>query len=112
MRKIEAIIRTTKLQDVKDALELAGYESLTVSDVKGRGKQKGIVQQWRGREYCVDLLPKTKIEIVVPEYNVEEIIDLIRKSAETGSIGDGKIFVYAVETAVRIRTGERDGDAI
>ena len=112
MRKIEAIIRTTKLHDVKDALELAGYDSLTLSDVKGRGKQKGIVQQWRGREYCVDLLPKTKIEIVVPEYNVEEIIDIIRKNAATGSIGDGKIFVYAIEIAVRIRTGERDGDAI
>ena len=112
MRKIEAIIRSTKLQEVKDALELAGYDSLTVSDVKGRGKQKGIVQQWRCQEYCVDLLPKTKIEIVVPEYNVEEIIDIIQKQAATGSIGDGKIFVYVVEMAVRIRTGERDGDAI
>lgn len=112
MRKIEAIIRSTKLQEVKDALELAGYDSLTVSDVKGRGKQKGIVQQWRGQEYCVDLLPKTKIEIVVPEYNVEEIIDIIQKQAATGSIGDGKIFVYVVEKVVRIRTGERDGDAI
>ncbi|MDD3042209.1 MAG: P-II family nitrogen regulator [Methanosarcinaceae archaeon] len=112
MRKIEAIIKPTKLHEVKDALEEAGFISITVSDVKGRGQQKGIVQQWRGREYCVDLLPKTKIELVVREKQVEEVIELIRDVADTGEIGDGKIFVLPVETVVRIRTGERDEDAL
>lgn len=112
MRKIEAIIKPTKLHEVKDALEEAGFVSITVSDVKGRGQQKGIVQQWRGREYCVDLLPKTKIELVVEEKQVEDVIELIRKVADTGQIGDGKIFVLPVETVVRIRTGERDKDAL
>ena len=112
MQKIEAIIRPTKLHEVIEALEIAGCESLTVTEVKGRGKQKGIVQQWRGREYCVDLLPKTKIEVIVSKERTEEVIDVIVKTAETGNIGDGKIFVYPVEGVVRIRTGERDGDAI
>lgn len=112
MRKIEAIIRPTKLHEIKGALEAAGCESMTVTEVKGRGKQKGIIQQWRGREYCVDFLPKTKIEMVVPEKYVEDVIDVIVKNASTGDIGDGKIFVYPVERVVRIRTGERDGDAL
>jgi nitrogen regulatory protein P-II 1 len=101
MRKIEAIIRPTKLHEVIETLEAAGFESL-----------KGIVQQWRGREYCVDLLPKTKIEVIVSEERTEEVIDVIIKIAATGNIGDGKIFVYPVEKVVRIRTGERDGDAL
>jgi len=106
MCKLEAIIKPLKLHQVKDALEEAGYPSLTVTDVKGRGQQKGIVQQWRGKQYCVDLLPKTKIEIVLPEDKVEE------STAYTGEIGDGKIFVIPIETVVRIRTGERNGDAL
>ena len=112
MYKIEAIIKPLKLHQVKDALEETGFPSLTVTDVKGRGQQKGIVQQWRGKKYCVDLLPKTKIEIVVSEDKVEEIIKIIQNSAYTGEIGDGKIFVIPIETIVRIRTGERNGDAL
>ncbi|WP_342674265.1 P-II family nitrogen regulator [Methanosarcina sp.] len=112
MCKLEAIIKPLKLHQVKDALEEAGYPSLTVTDVKGRGQQKGIVQQWRGKQYCVDLLPKTKIEIVLPEDKVEEVIKVIQSTAYTGEIGDGKIFVIPIETVVRIRTGERNGDAL
>ncbi len=112
MYKIEAIIKPMKLHEVKDALEEAGYPSLTVTDVKGRGQQKGIVQQWRGKKYCVDLLPKTKIEIAAPEDQIEEIMKIIQSSAYTGEIGDGKIFVTPIETVVRIRTGERNGDAL
>ncbi|TGC09744.1 P-II family nitrogen regulator [Methanolobus halotolerans] len=112
MRKIEAIIRPTKIHEVKDALEEAGYESITVTDVKGRGKQKGVMQQWRGRKYCVDLLPKIKMEVVVNDNDAENVVDIIMKSAATGSIGDGKIFIYPVEKIFRIRTGETDGDAL
>jgi nitrogen regulatory protein P-II 1 len=112
MCKIEAIIKPLKLHQVKDALEEAGFPSLTVIDVKGRGQQKGIVQQWRGKKYCVDLLPKTKVEVVVAEDKVEEIIQLIQSTAYTGEIGDGKIFVIPIEAVIRIRTGERDGDAL
>jgi len=112
MYKIEAIIKPLKLHQVKDALEETGFPSLTVTDVKGRGQQKGIVQQWRGKKYCVDLLSKTKVEIVIPENKVEEIIKIIQSAAYTGEIGDGKIFVTPIETVVRIRTGERNGDAL
>jgi nitrogen regulatory protein P-II 1 len=112
MYKIEAIIKPLKFHQVKDALEETGFPSLTVTDVKGRGQQKGIVQQWRGKKYCVDLLPKTKVEIVVSEDKIEEIIKIIQSAAYTGEIGDGKIFVTPVETIVRIRTGERNGDAL
>jgi nitrogen regulatory protein P-II 1 len=112
MMKIEAIIRPTKIHEVKDALDAAGFESITVTDVKGRGKQKGVMQQWRGRKYCVDLLPKIKMEIVVHDENVDKVVDIIMKTAATGSIGDGKIFVYPVAKIIRIRTGETDGDAL
>ena len=112
MRKIEAIIRPTQLEIVKDALLEAGYESISVTDIKGRGKQRGILQQWRGREYCVDLLPKTKVELITKEENVEDVIKIITENAATGSIGDGKIFVIPVEQVVRIRTGETNGDAL
>jgi nitrogen regulatory protein P-II 1 len=112
MMKIEAIIRPTKIHEVKDALDEAGFESMTVTDVKGRGKQKGIMQQWRGRKYCVDLLPKIKMEVVAHDEDVDKVIDIIMKSAATGTIGDGKIFVYPVAKIVRIRTGETDGDAL
>jgi nitrogen regulatory protein P-II 1 len=112
MKKIEAIIRPVKLSDVKTALDEAGYHSMTITEVKGRGQQKGIVQQWRGREYCVDLLPKVKIEIVTPAEKVDEIINILKESAFTGNIGDGKIFVLPVEQTIRIRTGERDGEAL
>jgi len=112
MRKIEAIIRPMKLEDVKTALSDAGFVSITVTEVKGRGQQKGLVQQWRGREYCVDLLPKTRIEIVLLEQDVDRVIELIQGAAATGNIGDGKIFVIPVETAIRIRTGEIGKDAL
>jgi nitrogen regulatory protein P-II 1 len=112
MMKIEAIIRPTKIHEVKDALDAAGFESITVTDVKGRGKQKGVMQQWRGRKYCVDLLPKIKMELVVNDENVDKAVEVIMKAAETGSIGDGKIFIYPVAKVIRIRTGETDGEAI
>ncbi|WMW26043.1 P-II family nitrogen regulator [Methanolobus sediminis] len=112
MMKIEAIIRPTKIHEVKDALDEAGFESVTVTDVKGRGKQKGVMQQWRGRKYCVDLLPKIKMEMVVADESVDKVVDVIMKVAATGSIGDGKIFIYPVSKIVRIRTGETDGDAL
>ncbi|SFM79007.1 P-II family nitrogen regulator [Methanolobus profundi] len=112
MMKIEAIIRPTKIHEVKDALDEAGFESVTVTDVKGRGKQKGVMQQWRGRKYCVDLLPKIKMEMVVKDEDVDSVVDIIVKTAETGSIGDGKIFIYPVSKIIRIRTGETDGEAL
>ena len=112
MRKIEAIIRPTKVQEVKDALDDAGFESMTITEVKGRGKQKGVLQQWRGQKYCVDLLPKVKIERVVPVEKSDAVVEILMKHAKTGSIGDGKIFIYPVEKIIRIRTGETDGDAL
>ncbi|MBC7085488.1 MAG: P-II family nitrogen regulator [Methanomethylovorans sp.] len=112
MRKIEAIIRPTKVQEVKDALDEAGFESMTITEVKGRGKQKGVLQQWRGRQYCVDLLPKVKIELVVPVEKTDDAVEIIINHAKTGAVGDGKIFIYPVEKIIRIRTGETDGDAL
>lgn len=106
MKKIEAIIRPTKLEDVKNALESDGLSSMTVTEVKGRGRQKGITQQWRGETYVVDLLPKTKIEIVVEDEDAEKTCKTIQENAYTGKIGDGKIFVIPVENCIRIRTGE------
>jgi len=112
MKKIEAIIRPGKLEEVKKALSDAGYVSMTVSEVKGRGLQKGITQQWRGREYVVDMLPKTLIEIIVPSDKAEEVVKIIQENAATGTIGDGKIFIVPVEKAIRIRTGETDNAAL
>ena len=112
MMKIEAIVRPMKLEEVKNALADAGFVSITVVDVRGRGQQKGLVQQWRGREYSVDLLPKTKIEVVVAERDVDQVVELIRKTAATDSIGDGKIFVIPVLRTIRIRTGEEDDGAL
>ncbi len=112
MRKIEAIIRPMKLEDVKTALSDAGFVSITVTEVKGRGQQKGLVQQWRGREYCVDLLPKTRVEIVLLEQDVDRVVKIILDAAATGNIGDGKIFVAPIETAIRIRTSESGEDAL
>jgi nitrogen regulatory protein P-II 1 len=112
MKMIQAIIRPGKVEDVKKALDDAGYTSLTTIEVKGRGRQKGITQMWRGEEYKVDMLPKVKVEVVVQDDKEDEVIELIRKSAHTGNIGDGKIFVMPVEKTVRIRTGEVDGKAL
>lgn len=112
MRKIEAIMRPTKVQEVKDALDAAGFESMTLTEVKGRGKQKGVMQQWRGQKYCVDLIPKVKMEMVVPSDKTDEVVAIIMKHAQTGSIGDGKIFIYPVEKIIRIRTAETNEDAL
>jgi nitrogen regulatory protein PII len=112
MKKIEAIIRSMKFEDVKHALEGAGFDSMTVTEVKGRGRQKGIVQQWRGAEYVVDLIPKTKIEMVVEDDDVERLIDVITASAATGQIGDGKLFIIPIEDVIRVRTKERGKTAL
>ena len=112
MKKIEAIIKPFKLDDVKDALGSVGVHGMTVTEVKGFGRQKGHKEIYRGAEYLVDFLHKIKIEMVVPSELVEQVIEKVIAAARTGSIGDGKIFILPVETVVRIRTGERDGDAL
>ena len=112
MKMIQAVIRPSKMEEVKEALDRAGYASLTSIEVKGRGRQKGITQMWRGEEYKVDMLPKVKVELVVSDEKEEEVIELIKNAARTGNIGDGKIFVLPVEQTVRIRTGETDGKAL
>ena len=112
MKMIQAVLRPSKLEDVKKALEDADYTSLTTIEVKGRGRQKGIKQIWRGEEYVVDMLPKVKLEVVVPDEKEDEVVELIRKNAYTGNIGDGKIFVIPVEKTIRIRTGETDDKAL
>jgi nitrogen regulatory protein P-II 1 len=112
MKMIQAILRPSKMEEVKKALEDAGYTSLTTIEVKGRGRQKGITQIWRGEEYVVDMLPKVKLEVVVPDDKEDDVVEIIRKAAHTGNIGDGKIFVLPVEKTIRIRTGETDGKAL
>jgi nitrogen regulatory protein P-II 1 len=112
MKKIVAIIRPNTLQVVKEALDNIGCPSMTVTEVKGRGRQKGITEIYRGREYQIDLLPKLEIAIIVQDRNVTKVVETIAKAARTGDIGDGKIFTIPVEGVVRIRTGERDEKAI
>jgi nitrogen regulatory protein P-II 1 len=112
MKKVEAIIKPFKLEDVKDALQEIGFEGMTVTEVKGFGRQKGHTEIYRGSEYTVDFLPKVKIELVVPDDRVQGAVDAIVKAAKTGKIGDGKIFISPVDSAVRIRTGEKDDSAI
>jgi len=112
MKKIEAIIKPFKLDDVREALAELGITGMTTTEVKGFGRQKGHTELYRGAEYVVDFLPKTKIEVVVTEDKAEAVVDAIVKSASTGKIGDGKIFVTPVERVVRIRTGEEDEAAL
>ncbi|USD66625.1 nitrogen regulatory protein P-II [Vibrio sp. SCSIO 43136] len=112
MKKIEAIIKPFKLDDVREALADVGITGMTVSEVKGFGRQKGHTELYRGAEYMVDFLPKVKLEIVVTEDVAEKCVDTIIETSQTGKIGDGKIFVTDVERVVRIRTGEEDEDAI
>jgi nitrogen regulatory protein PII len=112
LKKIEAIIKPFKLDDVKEALNEIGIQGMTVSEVKGYGRQKGHKEVYRGAEYVVDFIPKIKLEIVVDAGRVEQVVTKIRESACTGKIGDGKIFVLAVEQAVRVRTGETGIDAV
>jgi len=112
MKKIEAIIKPFKLDDVKDALTSAGIVGMTVTEVRGFGRQKGHTEMYRGNEYTVDFLPKMKIEIVVPDGMADRVVALIAAAARTGSIGDGKVFVSTLGDAVRIRTGERGENAV
>jgi len=112
MKKIEAIIKPFKLDEVKDALQEAGLQGITVVEAKGFGRQKGHTELYRGAEYVVDFLPKVKIELIVTDNLVDKAIEAIQSSAQTGRIGDGKIFVSTIEQAIRIRTGESGDDAI
>jgi len=112
MKKIEAIIKPFKLDEVKEILSRAGIAGMTVQEVKGFGRQKGHTELYRGAEYVVDFLPKVKIEVLIDNDRAAEVVDAITRAARTGRIGDGKIFVSTVDEVVRIRTGERDGYAI
>lgn len=112
MKKIEAIIRPEKLESVRRGLEKVGYSGLMISEIEGHGKQKGVVQQWRGEKYKVELLPKIRIEIVVKDEDAEKITVAIIDSAKTGEVGDGKIFISNIENAIRIRTGEKGEAAL
>ncbi len=112
MKKIEAVIKPFKLDDVKDALHEIGVSGITVTEVKGFGRQKGHTELYRGAEYVVDFLPKVKVDVVVEDVQVENVIEAITQAARTGRIGDGKIFVIPIDEAVRIRTGDRGVDAV
>jgi nitrogen regulatory protein PII len=112
MKKIEAIIKPFKLDEVKDALNEIGIQGMTVTEVKGFGRQKGHTELYRGAEYVVDFIPKIKLEIVTSDTLAEKVVGTIEKTAKTGKIGDGKIFVYTVDEAIRIRTGERGETAV
>ena len=112
MKKIEAIIKPFKLDEVKEALQEVGVQGITVTEAKGFGRQKGHTELYRGAEYVVDFLPKVKIEIVLPDEQVERAVEAIQKAARTGRIGDGKIFISSIEEVIRIRTGETGQDAI
>src|ERR1700712_532692 len=112
MKLVTAIIKPFKLDDIKAALEVLGVQGLTVSEVQGFGRQKGHTEVYRGAEYTVDLVPKVKVEILTTEELAPKIVDAVVEAARTGKIGDGKVWVTTIETLVRVRTGERDGDAV
>ena len=112
MKKVEAIIKPFKLDEVKEALHEVGVSGITVTEARGFGRQKGHTELYRGAEYVVDFLPKVKLEVVVDDSLTERVVEAIQNAAQTGRIGDGKIFVTTIDTAVRIRTGERDSDAV
>ena len=112
MKKVEAIIKPFKLDEVKDKLNEIGIKGITVSEVKGFGRQKGHTELYRGAEYVVDFLPKIKLEIIVSDSMLDEVVEAIMETAKTGRIGDGKIFVFPIEDIVRIRTGEHGDDAV
>jgi nitrogen regulatory protein P-II 1 len=112
MKKVEAIIRPFKVDDVRDALSEIGVRGMTLSEVKGYGRQKGHTELYRGSEYHIDFLPKIKIEIVVSDAMLDKVVDTILKTAKTGQVGDGKIFVYPIDDVIRVRTGESGEDAI
>jgi nitrogen regulatory protein P-II 1 len=112
MKKLEAVIQPHKLDEVKDALTAIGVEGITVSEVRGHGRQKGHTEVYRGHEYKIDLLPKVKLEMIVAEARVEQVIEALSKAARSGKIGDGKIFISPIEDAVRIRNGDRGESAL
>ncbi|XWN31953.1 MAG: P-II family nitrogen regulator [Devosia sp.] len=112
MKIVMAVIKPFKLDEVRDALSAIGVQGLTVTEVKGYGRQKGHTEVYRGTEYAVSFLPKLKIEVAVASESVPRVIEAIQSAAKTGQIGDGKIFVYSLDTAVRVRTGEVDGEAL
>ncbi|MGD1068554.1 MAG: P-II family nitrogen regulator [Bryobacteraceae bacterium] len=112
MKKIEAIVQPFKLEDVKEALKNIGIDGMTISEVRGHGRQKGHKEVYRGQEYNVDLLPKVKFELVIPDVRLEEVLEAITGAARSGKIGDGKIFVYDVAEAIRIRNNERGDSAV
>lgn len=112
MKKIEAIIKPFKLDDVKEALNEIGIQGMTITEVKGYGRQKGHKEIYRGAEYVVDFIPKIKIDVVVESSIADKVVEAIQKAAQTGKIGDGKIFVFSVEQAIRVRTGEKGKEAI
>ena len=112
MKKIEAIIKPFKLEEVKESLDAVGVHGITVTEVKGFGRQKGHTELYRGAEYVVDFLPKIKVEIILPDENVDKVVEAITNAAKTGRIGDGKIFILPLDEVIRIRTGEKGNDAI
>jgi nitrogen regulatory protein P-II 1 len=112
MKKLEAVIQPHKLDEVKDALTGVGVEGITVSEVRGHGRQKGHTEVYRGHEYKIDLLPKVKLEMIVPAARVEQVVEVLSKAARSGKIGDGKIFISSIEDAVRIRNGDRGEAAL
>ena len=112
MKKIEAIVRPERVEEVRKALEKSGYPGVTITEVEGHGKQKGVTRQWRGESYKVDLLPKVKMELVVHDKDADRLINAISAAAKTGAVGDGKIFVSDIKEAVRIRTGEKGEEAL
>jgi nitrogen regulatory protein P-II 1 len=112
MKKVEAIIRPERVVVVQDALRDMGHGGMTITEVKGHGVQRGVVQQWRGRQYTVEFLPKVKLEIVIPDAEVDRLLKTIRENACTGEIGDGKVFVSTIDDAMRVRTGERGEAAL
>ena len=112
MKKIEAIIRPEKVEEVRKAIEAVGYPGITIVEAEGHGKQKGVTQQWRGETYRVEFLPKVKLELIVGDADVERIVQAIIKAAKTGSVGDGKIFVSDIRDVIKIRTGERGESAL
>ena len=112
MKKVEAIIRPFRIDDVREALAEIGVKGMTLTEVKGYGRQKGHTELYRGSEYQIDFLPKMKLEVIVPDGQTEKVVEAIIKAAKTGQVGDGKIFIYSVEDAVRVRTGESGEDAL
>jgi nitrogen regulatory protein P-II 1 len=112
MKQVTAVIKPFKLNDVKDALEVLGVHGLTVGEVQGFGRQRGHTEVYRGAEYTVDLVPKVRVDIIVDDADVVKVVDAVVEAARTGKIGDGKVWVTAVDTIVRVRTGERDADAL